>query len=328
MDVSAAFPPGPATPDYIALTEELGFRRAWVYDSPALYSDVWVTLGRAADRTSRIGLGPGVLVPSLRHVMTTAAAIAGLEAIAPGRTVVGIGSGFTGRMTLGKRPNSWAFVADYVRTLKALLCGEQVEWDGAVIQMIHPDGFAAGRPIEVPILVGGEGPKGMQVARDLGDGLFSVTGPKEGFAWCAVLQFGTVLEDGEALDSERVLECAGPAVGAFYHGLYEWSGAEGVASLPGGERWQEIMEAMPERTRHLAVHEGHMVELTDRDRQFVTGEMIGALTFTGIPKDLADRMAAMEHGGATELVVQPAGGDIEGELHKFAQMAGLAGLTT
>jgi 5,10-methylenetetrahydromethanopterin reductase len=323
MDVSAGFPPGPATPDHIALAEELGFRRAWVYDSPALYSDVWVTLGRAADRTGRIGLGPGVLVPSLRHVMTTAAAIAGLEAVAPGRTVVGIGSGFTGRMTLGKRPNRWSDVAAYVRALRGLLRGEEVEWDGAVIKMIHPQGFAADRPLEVPILVGAEGPKGMEVARELGDGLFSVTGPKEGFEWCAVLQFGTVLEEGEPFDSPRVLACAGPAVGAFYHGLYEWSGPDGVASLPGGEQWREIMESMPERTRHLAVHEGHMVELTDRDRQFVTGEMIAAMTFTGTAKDLADRMAGMEQMGATELVVQPGGVDIERELHAFASMAGL-----
>ena len=83
------------------------------------------------------------------------------------------------------------------------------------------------------------------------------------------------------------------------------------------------MEAIPERTRHLAVHEGHVVELNERDRQFVTGEMIAAMTFTGTAKELADRMAAMEQGGATELAVQPAGNDIEGELRKFAQMAGL-----
>jgi 5,10-methylenetetrahydromethanopterin reductase len=323
MDVSAGFPPGPATPDHIALAEELGFRRAWVYDSPALYSDVWVTLGRAADRTSRIGLGPGVLVPSLRHVMTTAAAIAGLEAIAPGRTVVGIGSGFTGRMTLGKRPNRWADVAAYVSALRSLLRGEEVEWDGATIEMIHPQGFAAERPVEVPILIAGEGPKGMEVARALGDGLFSVTGPKEGFEWCAVLQFGTVLDEGEPFDSPHALECAGPAVGGFYHGLYEWSGPDGLAALPGGEQWRALIEAIPERTRHLAVHEGHMVQLTDRDRQFVTGEMIAAMTFTGTAKDLSERMAAMEQAGATELVVQPGGSDIERELLAFASMAGL-----
>jgi len=324
VDLSAAFPPGPATPDHIALAEELGFRRAWVYDSPALYSDVWVTLGRAADRTTRIGLGPGVLVPSLRHVMSTAAAIAGLEAIAPGRTVVGVGSGFTGRMTLGQRPNQWAYVADYVRALRGLLRGEEVEWDGAVIKMIHPSGFAAPRPVAVPILIAGEGPKGLEVARELGDGIFSATGPKEGFAWCAVLQFGTVLDEGEAFDSPHALACSGPAVGGFYHGLYEWAGPEGVAGLPDGERWRQMIEAIPSSTRHLAVHEGHMVELTDRDRQFVTGEMIAALTFTGTASDLAARMAAMGEQGATELVVQPGGDDIARELRAFASMANLA----
>lgn len=323
MDVSAAFPPGPKTPDHIALAERLGFRRAWVYDSPALYSDVWATHGRAADRTSRIGLGTGVLIPSLRHVMVTAAAIAGLDAVAPGRVAVGIGSGFTGRMTLGKRPNKWADVAEYIRALQALLRGDEVEWDGAVIKMIQPDGFAADRPVKVPILVAGEGPKGMAVAHELGDGIFSVTGPKEGFEWCAVLQFGTVLEDGESFDSARVIESAGHAVGAMYHGILEWSGAEAVSGLPGGDEWRKAIEAVPERVRHLAIHEGHMVEVNERDRPFITGDLIASMTFTGTAKDLADRMSAMEQNGATELVVQPGGKDIPHELEKFAAMAGL-----
>jgi 5,10-methylenetetrahydromethanopterin reductase len=214
-------------------------------------------------------------------------------------------------------------VAAYVRALRALLRGEEVEWDGAVIKMIHPPGFAPDRPIEVPILIGAEGPKGLEVASELGDGLFSVTAAKPGFEWCALLQFGTVLDEGESLDSPRVLECAAPAVGAFYHGLYEWAGADGVGGLPGGDKWRALIEAIPERTRHLAVHEGHMVQLNDRDRNFVTGEMIGAMTFTGTAKELAERMALMEQMGATELVVQPGGSDIERELRAFAAMAGL-----
>jgi 5,10-methylenetetrahydromethanopterin reductase len=189
--------------------------------------------------------------------------------------------------------------------------------------MIHPDGFAAARPVDVPILVAGEGPKGIGVARELGDGIFWVTGPKEGFDWCAVLQFGTVLEEGEAFDSPRVIECAGHAAGAMYHGILEWSGPEGVASLPGGEEWRKVIEAVPERTRHLAIHEGHMVEVSDRDRPFITGDLIAAMTFTATAKDLADRMAAMEAAGATELALQPAGREIAHELKKFAAMASL-----
>ena len=115
MDLSCAFGPVPETPEHIALAERLGYRRAWVFDTPALQLDVWMTLGRAALRTTRIELGPGVLIPSLRHVMVTAAAIATLVDLAPGRVNVGIGSGFTGRLAMGQRPNPWAFVAQYAR---------------------------------------------------------------------------------------------------------------------------------------------------------------------------------------------------------------------
>jgi hypothetical protein len=47
------------------------------------------------------------------------------------------------------------------------------------------------------------------------------------------------------------------------------------------------------------------------------------MTFTGTATDLSARMVAMEEGGATELVVQPGGTDVERELRAFASMAAL-----
>src|SRR5437773_4954806 len=125
MDISCGFATATETPDHVVLAEQLGFKRAWLYDSPALYPEVFMALARGAERTTRIGLGPGVMIPSLRHPMLAAASIAELEALAPGRVVVGVGSGFTGRMTLGQRPLAWATVAAYIRTVQALLRGEQ-----------------------------------------------------------------------------------------------------------------------------------------------------------------------------------------------------------
>src|ERR1043166_8714971 len=127
--ISAAFPPALDTPDHVKLAEELGYQRAWLYESPAYLHDVWMTLARAAERTERIGLGPAVLVPALRHPMTNAAAIATLCHMAPGRVAVAIGSGFTGRYVLGQRAMKWVDVADYVRVLRALLRGEEVLWE-------------------------------------------------------------------------------------------------------------------------------------------------------------------------------------------------------
>jgi 5,10-methylenetetrahydromethanopterin reductase len=154
-------------------------------------------------------------VPSLRHPMVNAAAIAELVDQAPGRVAVAIGSGFTGRLTLGQRPMPWRQVAEYVRCLKALLAGETALWEGAKIRMLQLPGFGAERPIEVPILIGADGPKGLAVAAELGDGVFSAALPQPDAVgvtnWRALLSFGTVLDEGEDLNSPRVVDAAGPA---------------------------------------------------------------------------------------------------------------------
>ena len=276
MDISCAFATAMDTPDHVALAEDLGYRRAWLYDSPALYPEVFMTLARCAERTSRIGLGPGVLIPSLRHPMTTAASIAALEALAPGRVVIGVGSGFTGRYTLGKRPLPWASVATYVRTVQALLRGDDVEWDGAVIRMLHPEGFGADRPVAVKWVVGVQGPKGQAVAHEIGDGAFSLFAV-DGFDWMVQLAFGTVLDDGEDAGSERAVAAAGPAVAVLLHGSYE-------QGAPLDAAWAEAIEAIDERTRHLEVHDRHLVSVTERDRPYVTGDLIRAFTYTGSPR--------------------------------------------
>jgi 5,10-methylenetetrahydromethanopterin reductase len=328
IDISCAFATALDTPGHIAVAESLGYRRAWCYDSPALYPDVWMTLGRAADRTSTIGLGPGVLVPSLRHPMVNAAAVAGLAALAPGRVAVAIGAGFTGRYTLGQRAMRWADVRAYVGCLRALLRGEEAVWDGAVIRMLHPAGFGQARPVDVPILIGADGPKGLATAQALGDGVFSAMVPAAADAdaptWRALLAFGTVLHDGEDPTSERVLAAAGPAMAVVYHGMYERGGAAAVDAFPGGPAWRAAVESVDDDRRHLAVHEGHLVELTERDRSALAdgAPMIPAVTFTGTPEDLRERVAALADAGVTELAYQPAGPDIPGELERFMTAVG------
>ena len=46
MDISCAFATSLETPQHIARAESLGYKRAWCYDSPGLYPDVWMILAR------------------------------------------------------------------------------------------------------------------------------------------------------------------------------------------------------------------------------------------------------------------------------------------
>ena len=131
VKISCAFPPVPQTPDHIVLAEELGYETAWVYDTPALQLDCWMTLAMAAVRTAHIRLGPGVLIPSLRHPMVTASAIATLVGlVGQSRVIVGAGTGFTGRRAMGQKPLSWDDFPAMVEQVKALLRGQDVEVDG------------------------------------------------------------------------------------------------------------------------------------------------------------------------------------------------------
>jgi len=298
------------------VAEDLGYARAWFYDSPALYPDVWVQLCRAAERTTRLGLGPGVLVPSLRHPMVNAAAIATLVGIAgAGRVAVALGSGFTGRLTMGQRPMRWTRVAEYVRVLRALLRGEEAEWEGGVVRMLHPDGFGAPRPIEVPFVIAAAGPKGVAVARELGQGVFGAPMPVPGFDWSIALTFGTVLADGEDPASPRVLAAAGHAAPVTFHWALE---NRRLDVLPNGEAWAAAYADVPPRVRHLALHDRHLVAVNDRDRPFVTGALLREQQLALTRAEWRERLAMLEAAGATEIAYQPAGPDVARELEAFA----------
>lgn len=319
MDVtmSCALNTAMDSPEHARIAEELGYRRAWFYDSPAICADVWMQLARAADRTERIGLGTGVLVPALRHPMVTATAIANLVAVVgEDRVAIGFGTGFTGRLTLGQRPSKWSDVARYAEVVKALLRGETTEWEGAPIRMMHHAGFAAPLPVELPWVAAAIGPKGVAVARDQ-DGVFCVPdGTVPGFDWCVKLTLGTVLAPGEDPGSRHAIDAAGHAASLWLHFAMEFGGLD---TIPNGEKWAEAYRDVAPETQHLELHDGHLWAVSERDRPFVTGDVLaaGGIALSAAAwRDKVDRLVAE---GATEIAYQPAGPDVPRELEAFAE---------
>ncbi len=326
MKISAAFPPVPETPDHIVLAEELGYETAWVYDTPALQLDVWMTLALAGVRTERIRLGPGVLIPSLRHPMTTAAAIATLVGlVGPERVIIGAGTGFTGRRAMGQKPLRWAEFPQMIADTQALLRGETVEVDGRAARMLHWPGQATARPIEVPWILGVNGPRGLAAAAQMGCGVFT-SRPRPDADYAGIddvilLGFGTILDDGETIESERVMDTAGPGVSVAYHAFLEQRDAR-LSTLPNAARFSEITGPMDPDTLHLSLHEGHLTELNPIDRQVLTPESLRFAPFVCHAGEVAERMERLAAAGITEVSFQPMG-NVERELRTFAAAAAL-----
>jgi len=325
MQISCAFPTTVRSHEHIVLAEELGYERAWLYDTPQQSPDVWMMLALAAERTERIGLGPGVLVPSLRHPMVNAAATASLAELAPGRVIVAFGTGFSVRRAMGYGAVPWSFTERYIRAYRGLLRGETIEWEGARMRMLHPPGHGAPRPVDVPIIVAALGPKGAGVARDVGDGLYITLALPEfasEFELVSYLFWGTVLDDDEDHTSERVRAAGGPGLALAYHGAYEFGAP--LDELPGGAAWREVVERHPEEERHLVVHEQHCVGLNEADRAAWDAgghAMLREATMSGTRAELRERLAGLAEHGVTELVFQPCGPDVRRELEAFMETA-------
>ncbi|MGA8058644.1 MAG: LLM class flavin-dependent oxidoreductase, partial [Candidatus Binataceae bacterium] len=95
MDFGCVFFASPEAYKDAALAERLGFSHGWLYDSQMLGSDVYAALALCAVNTRRLIIGPGVTNPLSRIAPVTACAIATINALAPGRVVLGIGTGNT-----------------------------------------------------------------------------------------------------------------------------------------------------------------------------------------------------------------------------------------
>jgi len=326
---SVALAPSARIVEHARAAADLGYERIWVYDSPALYGDVWIALARIADAVPRVGLATGVAVPTLRHPMVTSSAIATIEDTAPGRLWAYFGTGFTARAAMGQPGGRWADLAVYIDQVRRLLSGEVVEVDGEACQMLHSPGWGPVRPIEVPLGLAPIGPKGMGVSERVADGVILTAPPEPGAPrWddMALLVNGTVLGPDEDHTSSRVMAAVGPAYATGFHAVWEWA-PDALSGAPGGEDWLARVESdRPPGQRHLAIHEGHLVAVTDRDRPLVleAGPALLDVGWTGTARDVADRFAQAGAAGITEVVYGPAGPDVEGELRSFAAAATLA----
>src|SRR5829696_7978482 len=84
--------------------EDVGASHFGAGEGPLLFSDPYQYLALAARETSRIKLGTWVTNPLTRIPPVTANSMATLNALAPGRTFLGIGTANNALRSMGNRP--------------------------------------------------------------------------------------------------------------------------------------------------------------------------------------------------------------------------------
>jgi alkanesulfonate monooxygenase SsuD/methylene tetrahydromethanopterin reductase-like flavin-dependent oxidoreductase (luciferase family) len=323
----------------IQYAEALGYDRAWVPDSQMIWSDCYATLALAAANTTRIKLGTGVAIPGTRIAPVTAHSIASINRLAPGRTFLGIGTGHTAMRVMGMDPMKVRDFREYLRVVRRLLAGEEVEYTlhgvTRAIRFLHLDLKFIDIEHPIPIYVAANGPRALAVAGEHGDGLVAMGNehPRvlahhlatiragaarvgralpDGFH-TAALATAVVLQPGERVDSERVVEQCGSQVTAGLHFAYEnYKLNQSEAAIPPGFQgvWEEYcayVEQMPiaPAKRYLQVHNGHCTFMMPEERRFVTEQTIRASVLVGEPIELIAKIRAAEEAGLREVGLLP-----------------------
>ncbi len=308
--------------------EELGYARAWFYDTQMLNADVFVAMGAAAMQTSRIRLATGVLIPSNRIAPVAASALASLNALAPGRVDFGVSTGFTARRAMGLGPVKLDDMREYIEIVRRLLAGDTVEWtfEGKrrKIRFLSPELGVVNVTDPIPLHISALGPRGRKLAAELGAGWLYATGHM-GAARTAIADMqaawraagvdpaartataftgGCVLAQGEAFDSPRARAQAGPHATIALHNLVEVEEFGNMGrSVPPGlqpllERYREIYRTYePADARYLANHRGHLMFLRPEEHEVCTAELIRTLTFTATKPELQERIRELGAAG-------------------------------
>jgi alkanesulfonate monooxygenase SsuD/methylene tetrahydromethanopterin reductase-like flavin-dependent oxidoreductase (luciferase family) len=334
MEFAIAYPARPDAWQDVVIAEDNGFTHAWFYDSQMIYSDVYVCLALAAEHTKRIKLATGVAIPTNRIEPVTAHSIATINLLAPGRTILGIGTGFTGRNTMGLPPVPLGQVRSYIKMVRSLLQGEEVMYrDGKherVIRFLHPHHGYINLRDRIPVYLAADGPKALELVGELADGWVTVlSGPerfrekfesvKKGAQRAgrsvenlpnAVLTSGCILRDGESATSARVIERMGPFAIVFLHALWEQSAVAAALPAPLTKLWERYRDEYvakmktPADKRYLEVHEGHLIYLKPGEEKYVDDALVRSMTLTGRGDEIIARLKALEAAGVKQVAIQ------------------------
>jgi 5,10-methylenetetrahydromethanopterin reductase len=171
--------PVPEIVKQVQLAESLGFETVWMTDTHLVCRELWVTLTACVLGTKRIKLGPGVTVPHSRHASVTASAILSLDELAPGRIVLGMGTGGSSAQTMGlalEQVGRAGALEKMATDVRRLLRHESVRFESGT------EGKVAWleAPRDIPLYLAGSGPRMLATAGRLGDGVMMYVGTAPG----------------------------------------------------------------------------------------------------------------------------------------------------
>lgn len=288
--------------DLAVYAEERGFDGVWIADSQSIFRDAYAALALAAARTRRIRLATGVTNPITRHPAVVASSFATLDELSGGRAILGLGVGESAVHTLGLRPARMKQLEEATWVLRALMRGETATYEGKEIKLTW-----AKR--NVPIYFASSGPKSLQLAGRVADGVLFQVGAEPALVRYALKNIEAgARQAGRKLRDLRLYLRLACSVSPDRQWAREE--AKGYVAAAAGTVFTSVpKEEMPGAlwTEIKAMKEGYdyyqHASSGAQHKQLITDRMLDSLAITGTPAEALPRFQELLALGLDGFVV-------------------------
>jgi 5,10-methylenetetrahydromethanopterin reductase len=244
-----------------------------------------------------------------------------------------------------------ARLEEYIRVVEGLLAGETVEWseEGGThkIRFLNPELELINLQDPIPLHVSAFGPRGRKLTAKLGarwmgpirnaesananladmQKAWTEAGRDVGDLYASAVSGGCVIREGESADSPRVKAQAGPAAAIAFH-AYAEADELGLLFPPPPpfrakfDAFREVYRTyQPADARYLQNHRGHLMFLRPEEQEFITGDVIRGMTFSGTAAELVEQLQEIKRAGYRQFAFHARYGHEMAMLEDWAEVA-------
>ncbi len=298
--------------------EASGFEYGWIFDSHVLWLEPYPTLTLMATNTKHMRLGTCVTNPATRDITVTSSLFATLNLISAGRMQLGIGRGDSSRRVLGKKPVTSAQLEQAVKAFRDLTGGKETEYEGLATRLTWATG---GVP---PGWVAGDGPKVLELAGRVADGVILQFADPDLIAWC--VSFVTKGAEAAGRDPKKIeIMSAAPVwvsddlkLGRERVRWFPALVSNHVVDLVSRYKPEELPPALTSYIRDRGEYDYlHHCEVDSSNRNFVSDEVTDRFCLLGPAEAHIEKIRALARAGVTQFNIYLMCGDEEETLDTY-----------
>ncbi|MEM7519618.1 MAG: TIGR03842 family LLM class F420-dependent oxidoreductase [Pseudomonadota bacterium] len=188
----------------VRLAEFNGFTYCWFYDSHILWRESFPAMAMCMEHTEKMRFGPCVTNPNTREWSAAASLFASLAKQSGGRFDIGVGRGDSAVRVMGRKPALLKKMDEYIDVVKGLVRGEERQYG----DVPNPIQFPWAWGYELPVWVAAYGPKALDSAGRMGDGLILQVAEPTICKWLADQAKAAGEKAGRDMSDYRVMSAA------------------------------------------------------------------------------------------------------------------------